>query len=1136
MRKKLCYALMSLLIFAFSAFAQETTAGLQGVVKDSSGAVISRASVEVRSATLIGEKKLTTDGSGYYHFTNLPPGEYTLIVDAPGFSHFQQVGILLETGHLPTVDAVLKVGSAAEIVEVTGEAALVDVTQSKVQTNVTADILENVPKGRSFQTVIQFAPGARTEPLDSTSGAGGIAASGNNANGFQIHGASNSENSYLVEGQETASPFDGHSKANVPMEFIQEVQVKTEGFEAEYGGALGGVVNVIQARGSNIWHGSVFTIYSGDAFNAAPNPSLIRNPQVKANAGGALRLDQPAEYYQPTKDQLSQIIPGFTLGGPLLKDKLSTFISFAPEFDTLHRTVNFAPTAPVPGARTFTQTDNTYYTYARLDYAPFERLRVFGSWTYAYERLQGSSLPQADSAFGQFNTSSTNNVDNYNNGLAIRYPNSVYNFGGDVTINNHTVATTRFGLFKFDNGQTTGTPVGIQYTYRDTNYPYSTGNAPAPSSTTALNGSALPSQFVNSTGYSNIGGNTATVYDAWKDYNFNQDISYFRKMWGTHTFKVGYGFRKSENNILSGYNTSDVYVAYNDQYFPQTSGGFTNCNAIIAQNQANYGNPGGTPNSKCQGLWGTVNIRELGTTGKVGGWNHSLYFQDGWTVAKGVTLNLGVRLDKESLPSYNTLPGFNGIDFGWGQKVAPRLGVAWDVLGNGKLKAFGSYGKFFDIMKLQLPRGSFGGDYWHDCVYALDTPDYTQIIPQRDSNGHYCPLGGGTTPANGTFPANGLRFIENVDYRQPANDPNSFGTLGATGLVDPNLKPMEQHQMTAGADWEISQHLGLETTYTRIRLDRTIEDAGILTPNGEQYYIVNPGFGINTTVPSFECTGCPPNPPAARRYDSIDVRLTRRAAAGLNGALSYSWSKLWGNYSGLTATDISDGQGRNGANTDRAFDEPFMSFDAHGRVIDGPLATDRPNTFKAYGYYPVKWLGMTTDVGIYQYVYQGTPLSTYLSVSPGGAPVFVEGRGKTVQLTRDPATGNIIEGAVSDARTPIFANTDFNLTHEFPVSKTNERLRLRLEANIANIFNQHSPLVVQQNQIRTGTITPAKCSVVGGCPATNQSGSNYAFLETKPYDYIGALNTGGVTLSSLYGLTSQFQTPRNMRFKIAFTF
>jgi hypothetical protein len=334
----------------------------------------------------------------------------------------------------------------------------------------------------------------------------------------------------------------------------------------------------------------------------------------------------------------------------------------------------------------------------------------------------------------------------------------------------------------------------------------------------------------------------------------------------------------------------------------------------------------------------------------------------------------------------------------------------------------------------------------------------------------------------------------------------------------------------------MTDKLGLEVTYDRQRLDRTIEDTGIQTPNGEQYYITNPGFNFNATVPSFECTGCPPNPKASRRYDAVDVRFSRRASTGINGALTYTWSHLYGNYSGLTATDISDSQGRNGANTDRAFDEPFMSFDAHGRPIDGPLATDRPNTFSAYGYYPLHWLGMTTELGLYQFVYQGTPLSTYLSVNPGGAPVFVEGRGKVVQLTRDPATGNFIEGAVTNARTPVFADTDFNFVQEFHVSKSNEAWRLRAEANIANIFNIHSPIVVQSNAFRSGSIAPARCSIVGGCPATNQSGSNYGVLEASGYNYVAAANSGGLTLNSLNGLDSNWQAPRNMRFKLAFVF
>jgi hypothetical protein len=149
----------------------------------------------------------------------------------------------IEVGRLPTLDLSLEIGAAAEVVEVTGAAPIVDVTTNTNQTNLTNDVIQDTPHGYSFQSMIQFAPMARAEPLGGSSGGTGGALPGSSGNGynagFMVGGAADSESSYLVEGQDTGDVSGGASRAQVPFDFIQEVQIKTSGIEAAYGGALG---------------------------------------------------------------------------------------------------------------------------------------------------------------------------------------------------------------------------------------------------------------------------------------------------------------------------------------------------------------------------------------------------------------------------------------------------------------------------------------------------------------------------------------------------------------------------------------------------------------------------------------------------------------------------------------------------------------------------------------------------------------------------------------------------------------------------------------------------------------------------------------------------------------------------------
>src|SRR5579862_7908203 len=320
---------LAILLLVASVFGQETTAGLQGTVKDSTGAVVPNAHVVVTGASLTGNKATDSDGAGYYRFANIPPGSYTVTVTAQGFTVLKREGLILEVGHLPTVDFALQVGASETVVEVSGAAPAVDVTTNVTQTNITQDVVQDVPHGRSFQSVIQFAPSARNEPLQGnatqSNGTGGTSP-GNGSNGgdhgFSVAGGSDSENSYLVEGQETANLIGGFSRTNVPFDFIQEVQIKSSGIEAEHGGSLGGVVNVVMKKGTNQYHGSVFAQFENDSLDGSPTAYSRYDPLSSGTPTTWGFIDPDYQNVQPIKPHTSDIFPGFTFGGPIMKDKI----------------------------------------------------------------------------------------------------------------------------------------------------------------------------------------------------------------------------------------------------------------------------------------------------------------------------------------------------------------------------------------------------------------------------------------------------------------------------------------------------------------------------------------------------------------------------------------------------------------------------------------------------------------------------------------------------------------------------------------------------------------------------------------------------------------------------------------------
>jgi hypothetical protein len=302
-----------------------------------------------------------------------------------------------------------------------------------------------------------------------------------------------------------------------------------------------------------------------------------------------------------------------------------------------------------------------------------------------------------------------------------------------------------------------------------------------------------------------------------------------------------------------------------------------------------------------------------------------------------------------------------------------------------------------------------------------------------------------------------------------------------------------------------------------------------------------------------------------RSYDALEFRLTKGAGHNWYGMVSYTYSKLRGNYTGLTSSDVSDGQlgGRSSPNNSRAFDEPYFQYNAFGGSSSGPLPTDRPNTFKGYAYYTLPWLRkLKTDFGIFQYLYSGSPQSSYLDVGAGngGWAVQAWNRGKWVDVSQDPTTGFVTIGAPHTQRLPWFTQSDFNIQQTYKITESKE---LSFSATFTNLLNQRAVTAVNED-ITSLAVTnqyigvpnlnsvPASCAFptqpappAAPIPSTQcriVDGQNFYAAAESPYNVQDMLNNQKASpgrsgaLNSQYGHPQYYQLSRNIRLGVKFTF
>lgn len=281
-----------------------TTGGISGTLTDSSGAVLPGVTLTLSGTSLQGTRSTVADNEGFYRFRNLPPGvDYKVVATLSGFRGVARENIQVFLGQEGTVNMMLSPAGVSEEVTVTAAVPLVDVGQTSTGVNITADLFATLPSARSFQQLTAMAPSVALDMGDHDT---------RFAESPSVGASSAPENNYIIDGLSVTDPRYGTSGVNLTMNFVQEVQVLTGGYQAEFGRSTGGVFNVVTKSGGNDFHGNLFNYNRSESWT--PDDAERRqNKQLLTFA-----------------DRISSYDVGGSIGGPIVRDKVWFFGAYGP--------------------------------------------------------------------------------------------------------------------------------------------------------------------------------------------------------------------------------------------------------------------------------------------------------------------------------------------------------------------------------------------------------------------------------------------------------------------------------------------------------------------------------------------------------------------------------------------------------------------------------------------------------------------------------------------------------------------------------------------------------------------------------------------------------------------------------------
>ncbi|HTV81600.1 MAG TPA: carboxypeptidase regulatory-like domain-containing protein [Acidobacteriaceae bacterium] len=1011
-----------LTIAAPAVRAQSTTAGaIAGTVSDQTGAVVPGASVDIRNNATNARVHLTADGSGFFRAPLLEPGTYSVTITAPSFATYRAGNVEVFVAQTTTLLPHLALATATTKVVVTEQTPAMNLESPSFTDELNSKALQSIPiNNKRWSSLAMTTPGV----VSDANGYGLVSVRGISTllNNVEIDGADDNQAFFSEERGRTREAYSTSFAA------VREFAVNTGVYSAQYGRAAGGVITSVTRSGTNQLHGQAY-FWDRESNWAAYTPfATITTLQNGANVTSALKPEDERKIY------------GFTAGGPLIKNKLFweyTYDQHTHVFPNIGVPYNPLVFYTLPSAALVAgETCNT--TTGALSGAPASAVNDANACTLAAR--QGISYSQAAYDWAALTDGSANvTVGNYPGAVGITDPGLTSDIGEsprfgyqeinmpklDWQINGRNHLSLLYNRLRWDSpgGVQTDTP---DHYARDTNgndfvkLDYGVGTL-FTMITTSLSNEVLyqysrelddegqqPYTPYTSSDINNKSGNIPELelYEDGVDagspyYSYRKaypderkwqanDIVYWNR--GHHALSFGAEFVHNYDLMNNTYDSNGVYdYDWDGNYFND----LLNFRNGVVPSAANPVGCNSSASENGTGVTGTYPCFYEYTQGfgpptyAIATLDSGLFVQDDWRATHRLTVDLGLRWDKESLPgpdpnltsATGTFVPYVGLTNNPSENTAfgPRVGFAWNLFGTGKTVLHGGWGMYYgrltngNLESMRLDTGSPNGQYtveWFGS--STGSPTYPSIEAAASSSGK----------PNSYFMAPSLKVPEVQEFDLSLQHELGRGTvvqasyLGSMGRELPNF---------------LDVNLNPATTARTLTVTDDPSGQGRLGPTGSTITVpVFTSYG-NTTNPELDATDGSGSVAANfgeigeyisninSSYNAFVVEILNRSLRSIQFDANYTWSH---------ALDYSQN-----TDTEGAYNNWYNPYSDYG-VNYGNSPWDIPNRLVAYALYTfpsihagnwVKWIANGWSVDDSFQMQNGLPFTAGVDGKPSGA-------------------------------------------------------------------------------------------------------------------------------------------------------